>query len=172
MKKAFTPLSRLQFCRGLRHIIILKQEIIIRLFLLEIKAFSVMLGYFQILTGMLDYKHSGNKLADKKKRSVSYCCSRATLKWIGRRSRYVTLPWQTNFCRISSKRGPASFFADEPKSINVELFEYSRLMLFIDFPQRNMYLELHVRAWNGNILLETARILQCKNKPRLISRTD
>ena len=67
MKKAFTPLSRLQFCRGLRHIIILKQEIIIRLFLPEIKAFSVMLGYFQILTGMLDYKHLGNKLADKKK---------------------------------------------------------------------------------------------------------
>ena len=96
-----------------------------RLFLLEITAFSAMLGYFQILARILDFKHSSNKLVDKKERSVSYCCSRATLKWIGRRSRYVKLPWQTNFCRISTKRGPASFFADEPKSINLELFEYS-----------------------------------------------
>ena len=41
-----------------------------RLFLLEITAFSVMLGYFQILACILDFKHSSNKLADQKKREV------------------------------------------------------------------------------------------------------
>ena len=41
-----------------------------RLFLLEITAFSVMLGYFQILAWILDFKHSSNKLADQKKREV------------------------------------------------------------------------------------------------------
>ena len=45
----------------------LKQEIIMRLFLLEITAFSAMLGYFQILARILDFKHSSNKLADKKR---------------------------------------------------------------------------------------------------------
>ena len=55
---------------------------------------------------------------------VSYCCSRATLKWSERWSRYVTLSWKSNFL-ISTKRSPACFFPDEPKSINVELFEYS-----------------------------------------------
>ena len=39
-----------------------------RLFLLEITAFSVMLGYFQILVCILDFKHSSNKLADQKKK--------------------------------------------------------------------------------------------------------
>ena len=70
MKKEFTALCRLQCWRGLRHIIILKQEILMRLFLLEITAFSVMLGYFQILAWILDFKHSSNKLADQKKREV------------------------------------------------------------------------------------------------------
>ena len=60
---------------------------------------------------------------------VSYCCSRATLKWI-ERSRYVTFPWQTNFW-ISGETWSCVCFrsANEPKSLNVELFEYSNGVL-------------------------------------------